>query len=210
MPILAGFVANETVADRVRFIDWTRSFDAPPDATPNTTFTNQFLQGTDTTLTAMATGLGSTNNGTGVITPTLLDLSTATYDNTNNATDDPTALGGDLSNGVGFFTGYDSNGVQYYYAGIFNGADLGAPLTSDTVTGEWHGRFQMVGANAVNTDFTLEVTFGAVSGVPGSVGGVSAFIEQTSMPDYDYYLLTGTYDSNGVITGDVDFGEFNE
>ncbi|MCA8834527.1 MAG: hypothetical protein K8953_05515, partial [Proteobacteria bacterium] len=177
----------------------------PSDAI-NTTFQNQFLRGTPDNIPATAVGLGSETNGTGTITPTLLDLSPATYDNTNNDTDDATALGGDAKNGVGFFQGYDSNGVRYYYAGIFNGADLGAPLSDVAQVGEWKGRFEVVGGAApVDIDFTLEVTFGAVAGFSEVAGKVEAFVQFASRT---HYHLTGTYDRNGVITGEVDLGNF--
>ena len=104
---------------------------------------------------------------------------------------------------MGFFTGYNG-GVQYYYAGILNGTNLGEPLTAETATGVWNGKFRAIG-QAVNTDFTLEVTFGDTMDAAGSV---EAFVEQNSATN-TYYHLTGTYDSNGFISGDVDFGGFS-
>ncbi len=203
-----GFVALE----KSTFIDWRGGFgNTPPDTAPNPILRNQFLQGTADNLTAtpsvpdsnLETELWANNDGTGTINPTLLNLQTATYDNTNDARNNPTPLGGDASNGVGFFTGYNG-GVQYYYAGILNGTNLGAPLTAETATGVWNGKFRAIG-QAVNTDFTLEVTFGDTMDAAGSV---EAFVEQNSATN-TYYHLTGTYDSNGFISGDVDFGGFS-
>ena len=197
-----GFVAHPTATStgvNVKFNDWVRT--VGPETAPNPTLRNQFLRGTADNLTATptvpesgtVTELGSANDGTGTITPTLLTLGTTL------------GVSGDTKNGVGFFQGYDTAGDGYYYAGIFNGADLGAPLTSDTASGVWKGKFQVVGVNAVNKDFTLGVTFGAVTGFSELTGTVEAFVNQSGD---NYYHLTGTYDRNGVITGDVDFGKF--
>ena len=203
-----GFVALE----KSTFIDWRGGFgNTPPDTAPNPILRNQFLQGTADNLTAtpsvpesnLITELWANNDGTGTINPTLLNLQTATFDGTNDARNNPTPLGGDASDGVGFFTGYNG-GVQYYYAGILNGTNLGAPLTAETATGVWNGKFRAIG-QAVNTDFTLEVTFGDTMDAAGSV---EAFVEQNSATN-TYYHLTGTYDSNGFISGDVDFGGFS-
>ncbi len=198
-----GFIASETaVSVNVRFNDWTRSFIAVPATAPSTTFQNQFLQGTSNNITA--TGLGSANDGTGTITPTLLNLSTATYGR-DAVTRDRHALGGDAKNGVGFFQGYDTEGERYYYAGIFNGADLGAPLTQTSGDAEWKGRFEVVGNGEFDADFTLDIIFGTDSTVPGSAGKIDGFVVYDS--GFSYYL-TGTYDRHGVISGDVVFGKF--
>ena len=189
-----GFVAHPTATStgvNVKFNDWVRTV-GPSDAI-NTTFQNQFLRGTPDNIPAMAVGLGSETNGTGTITPTLLTLGTTL------------GVSGDTKNGVGFFEGYDTVNGRYYYAGIFNGADLGAPLTAQTAAGVWKGKFQVLGSASVDTDFTLGVTFETVAGFSEVAGKVDAFVQYE---DDFYYHLTGTYDRNGVITGDVDFGKF--
>ena len=171
-----GFVAHPTATStgvNVKFNDWVRT--VGPETAPNPTLRNQFLRGTADNITVTptvpesgtVTELGSANDGTGTITPTLLTLGTTL------------GVSGDTKNGVGFFQGYDTDGDGYYYAGIFNGADLGAPLTSDTASGVWKGKFQVVGVNAVNEDFTLEVTFGAVTGFSELAGTVEAFVNQS-------------------------------
>ena len=189
-----GFVAHPTATStgvNVKFNDWVRTV-GPSDAI-NTTFQNQFLRGTPDNIPATAVGLGSETNGTGTITPTLLTLGTTL------------GVSGDTKNGVGFFEGYDTVNGRYYYAGIFNGADLGAPLTAQTAAGVWKGKFQVLGSASVDTDFTLGVTFETVAGFSEVAGKVDAFVQYE---DDFYYHLTGTYDRNGVITGDVDFGKF--
>nr|MCA8833830.1 hypothetical protein [Pseudomonadota bacterium] len=178
---------------------------------------NQFLRGSGDNVPT--TGLFANNDGMDLITPTLLNLSTATYG------ENP--LGGDAKNGVGFFNGVSSTGSNFtrehyshYYAGIFADTDLGAPLTAETATGEWRGRFGVVGKQrmfnqsndrqgtvtdiVVNTDFTLEVTFGETTGAAGTV---EAFVARDST-NHIYYHLNGTYDSNGVIRGTVNYGGF--
>ncbi|MCA8834967.1 MAG: hypothetical protein K8953_07750, partial [Proteobacteria bacterium] len=175
-------------ACRVNYADWVNSFAIAPATAPDTPPTeNQFLQGTDTTLpTADLTIAG------GAVTT--LDLDTATFDGV--------ALGGQAADGVGFF---QSN---YYFAGLLSDTDLGEPLDAGSPKAYWNGQFQTVGALPVNTDFTLEVDFNADISVDRSVGSIEAFVVQQA--GVSYYHLTGTYDANGVIKGDVDFGSFRD
>ena len=226
----------------MHFFDWTHRFrpaDQPRSPTPVIDPENQFLQGLvdKDDMDNVPTGaLFKNNDGTGgVITPTLLNLRTAIYDEN--------LLRGDAKNGVGFFNGVSSRQegskdvyFSHYYAGIFSGTDLGAPLTAETATGEWRGQFGVVGKKRFyndeivkdsggsgqlvtviddtgtvedidfTTDFTLEVTFG---NTPGAAGKVAAFVAQDST-NHIYYHLDGTYDGNGVISGTVDYGGFTD
>ena len=107
-------------------------------------------------------------------------------------------LGGDATDGVAFFSG----AYNAHYAGILSGTDLGAPL-AETMKVNWVGQFQTVGGyTTTNTDFILEIDFDGGS----RTGTIGAFVQFSS--HNTYYHLTGTFDSNGVITGDVDLGLF--
>nr|MCA8834461.1 hypothetical protein [Pseudomonadota bacterium] len=155
---------------------------------------SEFLQTTGDTL---ATG-SLTANGGGAITPTTLNLNTATLRNN--------PLGGDAKNGVAFYRGYDS-GNSAGYAGIFSTTDLGGPITAKDARAEWRGQFQVIAGRIINTDFTLEVTFGAVAGVDGSVGKVEAFVEQIA-PNVAHHYVRGTFNAAGVIKGTAIAGDF--
>ena len=193
-----GFVASPITPDTesdVTFGDWTRSFATEPEDAPTTgTPQSEFLQTTGSTLaTGTLTALGG-----GAITVTTLDLNTATLRNN--------PLGGDVKNGVAFYRGYDS-GNSAGYAGIFSTTDLGGPITAKDARAEWRGQFQVVQSRIINTDFTLEVTFGAVAGVDGSVGKVEAFVEQVAGGAAHHYVR-GTFNAAGVIKGTAIAGGF--
>ncbi|MGU9963367.1 MAG: hypothetical protein ACNYPD_04585 [Candidatus Halichondribacter symbioticus] len=193
-----GFVANAITPDEeteVTFGDWTRSFATEPADAPTTgTPQSEFLQTTGSTL---ATG-DLTARGGGSITVTTLDLKTATLRNN--------PLGGDENDGVAFYQGYvNTDGAGY--AGIFSTTDLGAPISSQEASAQWHGQFQVIESRKINTDFRLEVTFGAVAGVDGSVGKVEAFIEQVA-PNLAHHYVSGTFNNAGVIKGTATAGFF--
>ncbi len=182
-----GFVVNPTakISPNVNYGDWARGFNVTPPASPATSAINQFLNaGTDKLVTA----IGTTEN-TG--DPSDLDFDDIYGINT---------IVSDSNNGVAWFDVASTN----YYAGIFLTTDLGLPVTGVlTTTAMWSGQFQATGmASAV--EFDLEVTFGTVDTFPNSVGGIAAFVAS----DSDHYLISGTYDANGVISGTVDFGAF--
>ncbi len=112
-------------------------------------------------------------------------------------------LGGDATDGVSFL----NNGLYTYYAGILSGTDLGAPLTQNSGTASWVGQFQTQGwggYHTISTDFVLEITFGSVASVAGSVGSVKAFIEDPTTYYSDvYFNMDGTFDNTGLIKGKV-------
>ena len=194
-----GFVASPLIPDvehEVVFADWTRSFATEPATTPTTgTPQSEFLQATGGTL---AVGTLKAFGGSDDITVTTLDLNTATLRNN--------PLGDDADDGVAFYQGYiNSDGAGY--AGIFDTTDLGRPLTAKDARAEWRGQFQVIQSRKINTDFTLEVTFGAVAGVDGSVGKVEAFVEQIA-PNVAYHYVRGTFNNAGVIKGTATAGTF--
>ncbi len=195
-----GFVASPRTPDvehEVVFADWTRSFATEPALAPTTgTPQSEFLQATGGTLaTGTLTALGG-----GAITVTTLDLNTATLRNN--------PLGDDADDGVAFYWGVDGSNNGAGYAGIFDTTDLGRPLTAKDARAEWRGQFQVVQSRIINTDFTLEVTFGAVAGVDGSVGKVEAFVEQVA-PNAAHHYVRGTFNNAGVIKGTATAGSFH-
>ncbi len=193
-----GFVASPRTPDvehEVVFADWTRSFGtAPADAPTTLALQSEFLQTTGSTL---ATGT-LTANGGAAITVTKLNLNTATLRNQ--------PLGGDADDGVAFYRGHDS-GNSAGYAGIFSTTDLGGPITAKDARAQWAGQFQVIAGRIINTDFMLEVTFGAVAGVDGSVGKVEAFVEQIA-PNVAHHYVRGTFNAAGVIKGTAIAGDF--
>ncbi len=190
-----GFVASPITPDgefNVTFADWTRSFDPALGTEPTTgTPQSEFLQATGGTL---ATGNLTDSSGSPIVITTL-NLSTARFRNS--------PLGGDAGNGVAFYQGYSgSDGAGY--AGIFDTTDLGGPITAEDARAEWRGQFQVVGSGDINTDFTLEVTFGGES---NAAGRVEAFVARPVATDF-YHYLSGTFSNTGVIKGTNSFGVY--
>ena len=105
-------------------------------------------------------------------------------------------IGNDATIGVGFFT---TN--SRFYAGLFDGANLGAPLSDTTKNGEWTGSLQaVVGSASTDTTelpMTLMVTY-------GSTNSVNAFVASGS----NHFLLDGTFTAEGIIEGTVNYGGF--
>ncbi len=105
-------------------------------------------------------------------------------------------IGNDPTIGVGFFT---TN--SRFYAGLFDGANLGEPLNDTTKNGEWTGSLQaVVGSASTDTTvlpMTLMVTF-------GSTNSVNAFVASGS----NHFLLDGTFTAEGIIEGTVNYGGF--
>ena len=102
---------------------------------------------------------------------------------------------------MAFFQGY-SESTSNFYAGIFDTTNLGPPITASDADATWRGQFQAIGTTAVNTDFTLEVTFG---GEADAAGSIEALV--TPQPGFSYFVK-GTFSDRGVITGTTAFGPF--
>ena len=191
-----GFVAHPTAtstANNVKFSKWVAAFN-PLAAPTNSGGGGDFVQGGDT---ALPLGNRSTNiasQGTLSLTDTLNGL----------------APSEGINNGVGFFRTRNN----YYAAGLLSGTDLGAPLSNIAQAGEWAGRITAYSNNRVATNpfivnkvFTLTVTY------DGSGGRISAFVRDNS-PNIvssnttHHFKIDGTYDSKGVIRGEVTVGRF--
>ena len=87
----------------------------------------------------------------------------------------------------------------FHSASISSNTDLGAPLTGPNRTTTWNGRigFSTVSSSGSVRDFTLTVNFGAGS----QAGTISAFVPIGNLS----YSLTGRFDNNGVIAGDIEY-----
>ena len=193
-----------TTSNDVTAISWLADFYKDNGFVPQTESDTlrprrQFLQGTED-------GLDN-----GYVAIRTYDSEVDYYDlNLNTATFDGLELGKDKNDkdredaaddGVAFFRGVNNR----YYAGIFSGTDLGAPLDRPTeeadMTAKWYGQFQ---AGSFKTDFTLNIDF-SKGGTDGSEGTVEAFVHISGI---QYYLLQGYFDENGVINGNIISGSF--
>ena len=110
------------------------------------------------------------------------------------------SLGLSADDGLAYFQGEVQAGNTYAYAGIYETTDLGAPITDDGFNAAWDGKYDINGG-AGRGDFTLNVTFAGTSGT------INAFIiDANSTSDF---LIEGTFDENGVITGKTHFAVFD-
>ncbi len=178
------------VTDRPNAIAWADSFSTALSSAPDTTNRrSQFLKG----------GASGINRGD-IVVPTNLWGSSSL--NLNTAEFNGEALGGDAADGVAFIVGrVNDQGTFYYYAGIFSGTDLGAPVTDTSGTASWVGKINAVNVT-INKEFVLEIDF---NGTGDKSGYIKAFVQQYGA---NHYYLDGSYDAHGVITGTVDYGTF--
>ena len=186
-----GFIAGPNIAFNpdVIYSDWTRSFDAPLNYEP--TAASQFLHTTGNLIS-----VGVLNFFKNPPLKQSLDFSAFTSGGES--------LGLSADDGFAYFQGdfRDEGNVinTYAYAGIYETTDLGAPITDDGFNATWDGKYDINGG-AGRGDFTLNVTF------TGTSGTVNAFIiDANSTSDF---LIEGTFDENGVITGKTHFAMFN-
>ncbi len=181
--------------DLVDYSDWARNQESLS-LTAKRPLRNQFL-GTADSIQLDEEGAGTvTNTGKETIT-----------------------LAGDTDSGFAIF-----NNSKQFYAGILAGTNLGAPLMDGGGTLTWKGAFRTIGTYRDSTtgrpreeasfrrtsNFELEITFGADSrDVVGSVGSIEAFQQiATGEAANRYYLIEGTFDASGYITGTVNLGAF--
>ena len=191
-----GFVAVPPSRDRlVTYGDWSESFTTPLRIIANTaTRQSQFLQGT-------ATGINM--GGDFAFRAGSLNLATARFGGDVDDGTDGVAFDGDAEDGVAYYSWDNGNSDEIFYATILSGTNLGEPLpefvSGNTATAEWNGQFNVLGfrdnANA-DTDFILDVNYEERS--------VEAFVNAGHV----HYLLKGTYDIHGVITGTTERTRF--
>ena len=187
----------------VNTADWTGSFtggEALP-TTPNTTTRkNEFLQAT---ATGFASGANAGIRQSFGSPTTDIAIQTLTFAEADTATGGLAFFGGELYSGqAGSETG---TGTYFYYAGVLDGTNLGAPITETITTAvRWTGQIRAVASSntaelfaGTITDFGVNITF---DGTEGTIK--SAF---ATNPQF-VYEIDGVFDENGIITGDVDFG----
>ena len=148
----------------------------------------------------------------------------ATISTTRRYSIDLTSIGRTVD-GTGGFSIFTHGG--FAYAGILPNTDLGAPLTSKDVETTWRGAFYAVGGYEIDqnghdrdvtgpflrpADFLLEITFGGTGADFGAIKG-SFQISPASLASEArgnvYFLLDGTFNAGGYITGTVNFGKFD-
>ena len=182
-----GFIAGPNIAFNpdVIYSDWTRSFDAPLNYEP--TAASQFLHTTGNVIS-----VGVVNFFKNPPLKQSLDFSAFTSGGVS--------LGLSADDGLAYFQGEVQAGNTYAYAGIYETTDLGAPITDSSFSAAWDGKYDINGG-AGRGDFTLNVTF------TGTAGTINAFIiDANSTSDF---LIEGTFDENGVITGKTHFAMFD-
>ena len=215
----------DAARDRATSAAWLRSFvgDDRLDTVPDTTNPrNQFLQGTevvpimldddgDEILDGDERGLNvgavRTISGERPVA-VFLNLRDARYGDIPEGESRPPLLladaegepTGDVSDGVAFFLGSAEDDANAY-AGILAGTDLGAPPTDMVGTAEWNGQFRVIGTYIFNKDFELEIDFDTTT--------VTAFVQVRNEEDDPlHFLINGTFNSNGVISGTVELGDY--
>ncbi len=193
-------------ADTVAYSDWSGSDDVTIAADDTE---NAFLAGVAATTGASPTAVTLTGLTAGEDATTLnlaYEVTAAGIPTGGTKSLNAETFGGAATNGVAFATnGDDTPADLRYVAGVVAGADLGAPLTTTTAAGVWNGIFQAVGANAVERDFILSVNFTdseisaivPLTGTDASAAGIMS------------YFFEGEFDDDGVITGDIIFGDFS-
>ena len=214
----------EAARERATTAAWLRSFvgdarlDTEPDiTTPSDTEPgprNQFLQGTEVVpVPTDADDVQGDEGGLDVgevrtisdVRPRVfsLNLATAQYgegeDRDFLITDEEGMAAGDVSDGVAFFLGSAAANANAY-AGILAGTDLGAVPETATQSATWNGQFLVIGTYPVNKDFELEIDFSAES--------VTAFVQVRDEDDPLHFLINGTFNRNGVISGTVELGDY--
>ncbi|MGU9963321.1 MAG: hypothetical protein ACNYPD_04355 [Candidatus Halichondribacter symbioticus] len=186
---VGGFVAAPS--DTARSADLLGSFTGGEelDVNPNpATLTNEFLQIEGNAISIAGTTVEENGLG-GDPTPTTLDFSEISYGGVTLSAD----------NGFAYFNGYQAD-ILYHYAGIFATSDLGAPITLTTnPSADWDGILKLGDTDAT---FALTVVF---DGSDNTVKGFMANISGASD-----FLIDGTFNVNGVITGKVHYAEFTD
>ncbi len=177
-------------------VDTDNAFLAGAAATTTPTVAPVTLTGLDSAIVATTLNLNS------IVTPAVV------ADSSNPKDLNAVRLNGEdgATNGVAFAaTAADT--TARYVAGLIAGADLGQPLTSTTVTGTWAGLFQAVGADPIRKAFTLTVTFSATA--DDTISALIPVDADSFTADAMSYYLSGTYDADGVITGNILYGDFS-
>ena len=210
-----GTTTTPPPADTVTYSDWSGSDDVTVAAV---TTANAFLAGVAATTGTTATAATLANLPTGV-TATTLNLASVVAVAVGTAPDitrTEETLGGDAADGVAFANNGDTTAANLrYFAGVVAGTDLGVPVPTTGASATWeNGLFQAIGAAGTyataSKTFALTVTFGTtdaartITALVGANTNADAFTATGTS-----YYISGNYDENGVITGNVLYGDFS-
>ncbi len=191
-----GFVAAPPIANQAT---WVASFNGgvPARLTRTTTAADRQRQ----FLAAGETALIDINDTIGVPVYFGLTFKSAMYNGEVLSGDN------DIKDGFAGLVDSVSGSNKVYYAGILSGTDLGAPLTETFGSITWNGQIETVlaGLADIKKDFSLKITLGEGKGVAGALGSIAGAVLSDGT---NHYQLTGTYDANGVIDGEVIYGAF--
>ena len=196
----------ETAADDnailVNYEDWTESFAAPA-ATPSAPSKSEFLQTNNRRLSGLANGQNAqvADFATDIVAsdPSNPFLYRGSVFRSRLVKEGPAKNGFAATNG--FAVQFQPNN---YYAGVFNTADLGAPITTRSGSAIWRGYFlAQNGTATIRRLFDLTVTFASNHG--GQVGELSSpAITDTNTPSSGLlHTIDGRFNARGVISGTV-------
>ncbi len=210
-----GTTTTPPPADTVTYSDWSGSDDVTVAAV---TTANAFLAGVAATTGTTATAATLANLPTGV-TATTLNLASVVAVAVGTAPDitrTEETLGGDAADGVAFANNGDTTAANLrYFAGVVAGTDLGVPVPTTGASATWeNGLFQAIGAAGTyataSKTFALTVTFGTTDAARTITALVSANTNADAFTAAGTsYYISGNYDENGVITGNVLYGDFS-
>ncbi len=109
---------------------------------------------------------------------------------------DMSSLGGDKADGLAF-----TRGERNSYAGIFSGTDLGPPITEPMSSVKWDGKLNSYDNPFKSHEFMLTINF--------NEGRQAGTINASFTPQNRSYVITGDFDSKGIITGSIMFNTTN-
>ncbi len=196
----------ETAADDnatlINYEDWTESFAAPA-ATPSAPSKSEFLRINNRRLSGLANGqnaqVAAFTTDIAASDPSNPLLYRGSVFRSRLVKEGPAKNGFAATNG--FAVQFQPNN---YYAGVFNTADLGAPITTRSGSAIWRGYFvAQNGTATIRRLFNLTVDFTSNHG--GQVGELkSSAITDTNTPSSGLlHTIGGRFNERGVISGTV-------
>ncbi len=110
-------------------------------------------------------------------------------------------FGGNATEGVAFQYGV-IDGTRYFYAGLLSGTNLGPPLTAVTTDATWYGQivilqrkpWYLTPEGKIYGDIDLTVNYD---------GNNNGTIRGSYNNEYNEYTVNGTFDSKGIMGGNV-------
>ncbi len=204
--ILTGLIGQDGVV--AAFVSTTNT-DTNDDMLGRNPFTGAFVALPPRLVVNTADWLGSFGQTSPPTTP---DVATEQPTHKNqfleiSATDASTLTQGLVPTSL-FITGSTENGLAFFaengafYAGVLANTNLGAPITETITTAvTWTGEIRTVSSSntgvLTKTDFGLDITF---NGTRGTITTIAIVPVVNTI-----YEIDGTFDANGVISGDVIF-----